>query len=152
MFPTFLARASDHKALHTVDVQPSPEPILVVDNLHRIHGTFASKSRTSGGTTILASPDLHQEIILTDLIVSTDKVQSATIIVQWTDDTETIIIYSGNASDAPINFAIAFAGRWAGWRDARIEMVTTNALKATVAIGYYKLPEGQTFAEWDSIR
>ena len=152
MFLSFLARASDKRALHTADVQPSPEPVLVTENLHRIHGTFAAQSRSTGGTTILAAPEIDQEIVLTDLIVSTDRVASSTLVIHWTDDAETIVIYSGNANDAPINFAIAFAGRWAGWKNARIEMVTNNTLKANIAVGYYKLPEGLTFAQWDAIR
>jgi hypothetical protein len=138
--------------LHVHDDPTSTDPVLVADSLHRVHGKFTSQKRTSAGTTILAAPELTQELVLTDLIVSTDKVNAATLVVRWTDDTETINIFDGTATDAPINLAIAFAGRWAGWRNARIEMVTAGALAANVAIGYYKIPKGQTYAEWDAER
>ena len=152
MNKTILARAEDKAALHTAHVSPSPDPVLVTENIHRIHGTFASQSRTTAGTSILATPELNQEIILTDLIVSTEKLNAGVIVVQWTDDVETIVIYQGFTNDGPINFAIGFAGRFAGWKDARLEMVVTGNMNSTVTVGYYKLPEGLTFAEWDAIR
>ena len=154
MIHTTLVQAGGQDALHTAEVSPSPEPVLVTENLHRIHGTFRSATSTGAATTTIATPELDQEIVLTDLIVSTDKVNGATIIVRWIDDlSNSVIIYNGTATDAPINVAIAFAGRWAGWMNARLEMVTVGVnLEANVSIGYYKLPEGLTYEQWDALR
>lgn len=145
--------ATDSGTTKALLIQSTDEgPIPIGGTLANLRGTFKSTSRTSAGTSIITSPALGKSIVLTDLIVGTDKVNGATITVQFTDGTDTIEIYSGNATDAPINVAIAFAGNWAGWKDARVEMVTTNALKATVAVGYYKLDTGQTYEVWDSFR
>jgi len=138
--------------LHIGSNPVTSEPILVTENVHRIHGKFASAIRTTAGTTVIASPSLGQEIVMTDLIISTDRTNNATVTVQWTDGVETIAIYSGITNDAPINFGIAFAGRWSGWKDARLEMVTVGNVTANVSVGFYKLPEGLTFAEWDADR
>lgn len=115
-------------------------------------GRFKSSTRSSAGTTTVTSPDQGGSIILTDLIISTDKVNGATITVQFTDGTNTVSIFDGVATDAPINLALSFGGRWQGWRDARIDMVTAGALNATVAIGYYKYKDSLVYAEWDSLR
>ena len=50
----------------------------------------------------------------------------------FTDGVETINIIVADSTNAPINLAIPFAGRWQGWRDARIDLITVNA----VAPGY----------------
>jgi len=127
---------------------------LVIQSPPAIFGQFKAAYRSTAGTTIIVSPTTDGSITLTDMIISCDKVQNATITVQFTDGVNTIIIFLGSATDAPINIDIPFAGRWRGWKNARIEMVTVGTLKCNVAIGYYKINSinTQSFSEWDTER
>ena len=127
---------------------------LIVKQPEKIVGVFKSVTRSATGTTIITEPKENHAINLTDLIISTDKVQAATVTIQFTDDTNTIIIFSTDVSDAPANIAIPFAGKWRGWKNARLELVTVNAVTATAALGYYHVdPEfSLSFEEWDAIR
>jgi hypothetical protein len=150
MLKSVLTNPKNGKALH-ID-ESDGRQLLVVTNENFIHGTFRSVSHITAGTTIITEPLGDGAIALTDLIVSTDKVNLSVISVRFTDDVEIINIYQGFATDAPINFAISFNGRWDGWKNARIEMETTLALKATVAVGYYRLEQGDQFSVWDARR
>lgn len=127
---------------------------LLVETYNRLNGTFKAATRSSAGTTIIVEPDDEASIQLTDLILTTDKVALADVTVRFTDGTNTIDIITADVADAPVNLAIAFAGRWAGWKDARVEMVTVAAVTATVAIGYIKVPQSLTIAydTWDALR
>lgn len=116
------------------------------------HGTFTSATRTSAGTTILTSPNLTGSLILTDMVLGTDKVNASTVSVNVTDGVRTEKVFSTNLTDAPANVAIAFVGRWQGWQDARVELVTTGNVTATVSIGYIKVPQGSPYAQWNSLR
>lgn len=153
MLKAVLTRQSDNKSLATI-TGPLNSPVLISETYKSTVGVFKSTARTSAGTSIITSPNGDRSIVLTDMIVSTDKVNLATIVVRFTDDTNTVNIYSGIATDAPINFAIAFAGKWQGWQGARLEMETTGALKATVVVGYYNVGEDFSlpYDEWNAVR
>lgn len=150
MIKSVLTNISNGKALEVIE--SAGRQLLVVTNENFVNGTFRSVTHITANTTIITSPLGDGAIALTDLIVSTDKVNNARITVSFTDDVEVIPIFNGFTTDAPINFAIAFSGKWDGWRNARIEMETTLALKATVALGYYRLDRGDQFSVWDSRR
>ena len=45
-----------------------------------------------------------------------------------------------------------FNGLWRGWKDARLEMVTTGTFASTVSLGYIKVATSLPFAEWDALR
>ncbi len=138
------------KAFETFEAQ---EGVVLVGRSHNsIAGHFKSSSRTSAGTTIIASPISSGFIVLTDLIVTTDKVNAATVVVQLTDGSNTVIISSSDVTDAPANYAIGFVGTWRGWKDARIELVTTGNVAATVSVGYSKCRDGLDFDTWDGQR
>lgn len=60
-----------------------------------------------------------------------------------------------DSSNAPVNVAIPFAGNWAGWRNARIELVVSGANgTATLAVGYFKISKSKTmnYDEWNALR
>ncbi len=158
MLNVSLINPLNKKALHieeaykpTVEVT-GEEVTPVIMTGAQAHGTFKSASRSSAGTTILATPKANGALILTDLILGTDKVNASTVAVRVTDGSQTETIFSTNLTDAPANLAIGFAGRWQGWRDARVELVTTGNVSATVSIGYIKVPVGYPYEEWDSLR
>ena len=90
--------------------------------------------------------------MLTDLIISADKVNSGSITLQFTDGTETVVIYKGITTDAPINISLAVAGRFRGWADARIDLVTVGAVDANVTLGYLSLSQSLTYSVWNSAR
>jgi len=94
-------------------------------------------------------------VVLTDLLVSGEKINGGIIQVQFTDDTNSEIVSKSHVTDGPVNLAMPFAGRWRGWKDARIEMlVTTSMQDATVAIGYYFVTGAGVFIfeDWDAQR
>lgn len=138
--------------LHTVEGEHGDEPILVNSTLARAHGVFASATRGSAGTTVIVQPSLNQEIVMTDLMLSAEKQAGSTVTIQWTDGANTVVIFIADTVDAPVTLAIPFAGRWQGWKDARLELVTDTNGNVTVAVGYYKVETGITFAEWNGRR
>ena len=141
------------KELHTVPSQFLPdEEVLVTTTGPQRHGVFQSVNRTSAGTTIITSPDAEGAIVVTDLILSAERAANSTVQIQFTDDTETEIIILTESADSTVNLAIPFVGLWQGWRDARLELVTTGAVNVTAALGYMKVPEGLVFSEWNALR
>ena len=158
MINTVLIDPKTKKTIHaertlkpTVQVT-GEEVYLVTSNAPQAHGTFASTSRSATGTSIITSPNADGSLILTDLIIGTDKVNGATVTVQYTDGTNTVVIFATTVTDAPANIGLSFTGRWQGWKDARVELVTVGAVEATVSLGYMKVPNGLPFTEWDSYR
>jgi hypothetical protein len=132
------------------------KPVLAVESHMRHLGHFKSVTRTGSGTTvdIIVTPITGHCIQLTDLIVTSDKVQSATITLRFYDGTNTETIFGAEVSDAPCNIAIPFVGTWKGWTDARIELVTVNAVTVTVACGYLHLGKNHAldYARWSALR
>jgi hypothetical protein len=129
----------------------SPD-VLGMATLPQAHGVFKSATRTEAGTTIIATPRLNQSILLTDLLISGEKQAGSTVTVRFTDGTYTVDIFVASQVDAPPQIAIPLSGRWQGWKNARLEVVTSGAADATVAIGYMKVPTGLPYEEWDSLR
>ena len=129
--------------------------ILITERLGRLRGSFKSVTNSGSQTQTIISPLSGGSIVLTDLILSADKVQNATVVVQFTDDTNTETLYSGDASNNTINLAIAFQGNWQGWSDARLELVTDTAGQSVTAVlGYYKVSEDDslTYGAWNALR
>jgi hypothetical protein len=85
--------------------------------------------------------------------ISAAKV-AGNLTIRFTDGTETVNLYIVPLTDAPASFSVSFAGKWMGWRDARIEMVTSIDGAAIVSVGYTKIPSAHTlsYAEWDAAR
>jgi hypothetical protein len=117
------------------------------------HGTFKAAVISGAATTIVTSPNAEGSLMLTDLFVSADKVNNASVTVQFADGTRSIPIIAPIVTDAPVNLGAALAGRWQGWKDARVEVVTDTAgQNVTVSVGYIKMPTGLPYDEWDSLR
>jgi hypothetical protein len=127
-------------------------PNLAVSDHYADSTRFKSETRTSAGTSTIAAPVKDGAILLTDMIISTDRVANSRITVFFDCGTHQVNLYDGYANDAPINFTIGFRGGWTGWKDAALKMTTLTAIKATVAIGYIKTPEGVCYTEWDALR
>ena len=125
---------------------------LTVITPQAVFGQFIAANRTSAGTTTVLAPAIAGSLVVTDLIISADKVNSGSVILQFTDGTETVVLYKGITTDAPINIALAVAGRFRGWEDARIELVTTGAVDASITLGYLSLTQSLTYSVWNAAR
>ena len=127
-------------------------PTLVVLSPGLAHGRFKAATRTVAGTTTIVTPEPGGSIILTDLLISSQKFSLGAVKVQFTDGTDTVVIFDIDVTDAPVAVALPFNGRWEGWQDAQVDMVTTLDPAATVSIGYIHISSSLTFAEWDALR
>ena len=128
--------------------------ILISQTHAQMEGKFKAKTLTAAGSVIVAEPDKGGCIVLTDLILTSDKTEGAVITVQFTCGAHTIPIAVADMSDAPVNLAASLQGKWEGWRDARLELVITGGANptATLAAGYYKLKDSKLFDDWDAQR
>ena len=153
MLKTILTNSKDKKALHTSDGWDNL-PVLETTTHAAMSGSFRAVSRASAGTTIITSPNVGGSIVLTDLMLTTDKVNGATVTIHFTDGVNTIVIIDAVVTDAPCNIATSFIGHWHGWKDARIELITVSTVKATVACGYFKADalHTQDYSEWNAER
>ncbi len=151
--PVRIALGSKGKEPHHVASQFHPEEVVpVTTSGPQRHGVFKSVTSTAQTTTIIATPDAKGAIVITDLLITTNKQANGILILHFTDDTNTINI-AVFPVDLAVNVPISFVGLFRGWRDARLEMVTSVAtFDATVTAGYMKVPEGLAFGEWDALR
>jgi hypothetical protein len=146
------------KQLHVDDFwaprrsQPGDQTLLVVTNPYSAHGAFKSATRTTAGTTTLVTPNANGSLLITDILISGEKQTSSSAEVRLTDGTNSATVFLASQVDAPPSFAHAFQGRLQGWRDARIDFITSGAGDATLLVCYTKVPEGLLFAEWDALR
>lgn len=128
---------------------------LVVEDHARVATQYKFATHDGAATTALATPRAGGAVVITDLIIGGEKRTNATVVVQFTDGTDTAGIISPVVNDAPVNLHIPFAGRFRGWKDARIDFITDTANQiAGVTVGYYFISgEGVlTFADWDAQR
>ena len=151
MLKAVLIDPSSGKVLEIIeDIFGNPS-LAVID--HYVKDTcFKSETRTGAGTSTITSPRTDGAIMLTDMIISCDRVANSRLTVFFDDGVRTVPIFDGYANDAPINTASNFRGGWTGWKDAAFKMTTVATVKATVAVGYIKIPEGLEYEEWDALR
>ena len=142
-----------HKEPHYVSSQFRPQHVVPVFTTGpQRHGVFKAVTSTTQTTTEIVAPLAGGSIVLTDLIISSNKAANGILTLRFTDGSNTI-----NIAVFPVDIAIvmpiALVGLFRGWEDARLEMVTTVAtFDATVTAGYMKAPDGLPFAEWDALR
>jgi hypothetical protein len=117
-----------------------------------VHASFKSVTRTTAGTTIVTAPNLGGAIIISDIVVTSDKTNATNVTVRFTDGTNTINLLVGDSTNNSINLAIAFAGKVQGWKNARLEVVTTGNVTATVTCVYYKTKKSLDFQDWNARR
>lgn len=127
---------------------------LVTIDPYKSHGTFKSVNITTATTTVVTTPTSSGSLVLTDLVVSADKVNNTTLAIQFNDGSQTALIARPDTINDAVNFSWSPAGRIQGWKDAWIEAVTGGAgtPQATVTCGYMQVAEGLDYAEWDDLR
>ena len=129
---------------------------LVVEDHARVATQFKSVANSGAETQIAVTPFKGTAIVITDVILGGEKAASGSITVQFTDGSDTVIVFKISTVQNPVSLHIPFAGRWRGWKDARIDVVTTGGNSdSDVSIGYYIITgvEGVlSFADWDVLR
>ena len=150
---TRLLASGTNEEFHWVRSSETGEPVLVTTDESRAHGLFKSATLGATGTVVIVQPPPSGRVRLTDLIVSTDKTAGSTVTLAFEDGTNTINIAVFDSANAPVSLAHTFAGKFEGWKDARVEMIVAGGnAAATITLGYIKFPEGIEFAEWDALR
>jgi len=141
------------KEIHTYDGYDG-EPVLVTTTHGAQHGSFVAATRTEAGTTAVISARGEDGIVFTDLILTTDKVQGATVTVAITDGSNTVTVVAADVTDAPCNIALSFAGHWQTWQAAYVNLTTVGVVKATLALGYFRIPWNVTlpYSAWNALR
>lgn len=124
---------------------------LVIATMPQLVGTFKAASSTTETVTNIVTPDADGSLLITDLLISTGKSVGNTLVINFTDGSNTIKIMQFELTVA-VQYGQSF--HWGGWADARIDMSADAAFKATVAVGYVKIPKVSTlkYAEWDKLR
>ena len=133
-------------------VQDKGERSLVVSDPMKIHGTFKSVESNVAETVTVVEPSLSGSLVLADLIISTERQNGGTVTLQFTDGTDTALIYKVFANDAPVSISTGISGRLQGWKDARVELVNVGNTDCTVLVTYVKVPDAFPFAQWDELR
>lgn len=128
------------------------ERTLAITTLPQSHGVFKAQSRTSAGTTTVVTPDSEGSVQVTDLILSADRVNSASVELRFTDGTNSETLYLGDVTDAPINLAVNALARLRGWQDARLDLITVGNVSVYLTIGYIKHIDSLPYSEWDAMR
>ncbi len=139
--------------LHNVSSQFRPEErVQVITTGPQRHGVFRSVTATTQTTTEIAAPVAKGAIVVTDLLITTNKQAGGILTLRFSDGTNTINL-AVFPVDLAVNQSLALVGLFRGWRDADLQMVTSGAtFDATVTAGYMKVPDGLEFAEWDTLR
>jgi len=153
MIKTKLTSGEDGKELLSLKGWDG-RPILATTTYGAVNGSFKAATRSAAGTTTVVDAHGNDAIVLTDMILTTDKVNGATATVQITDGVNTIVLIAADLTDAPCNIAIPFQGHWQGWQAAYIDLVTVGVVTATLALGYFRIPwnKALTFGTWDALR
>ena len=126
--------------------------MLAVTNFHEAHGSFRATQSTTAQTVIVAEPGVGGAIAISSLLISAHKSNGNSITVQFTDGTNTEIVFAQLLTNLDISVPIAITHGWRGWRDARLELITTGVDQVNITVGYSKLEKGMPFDAWDAIR
>jgi len=151
MIKVILLDTATGKALNTIE-DIFERPTIAVTDVYVSDTRFRSQYRTSAGTTEITAPETDGAIMITDIMITTDRAPGTRITVFFDDGTRSITIVDGVPIDAPINLAMPFRGGWTGWKNAGLKMTTGGNLKANVAVGYIKTPKGLEYEEWNKLR
>ena len=152
MLKVALVDSGSNKQVHILPGLSGRETFITA-TLPNLWGHFAAATRATEGSTTIISPDIEDSLLLTDLIVSTKKSNGNSLVINFTDGTNTVKIVEFDVTIA-IAFGMSFGGRFHGWEDAYIQMTTDAAYNATVTVGYMKVPKLYTlkYAAWNAAR
>lgn len=130
---------------------------LCVLNYRQKYGHWQSVSWSAGqvAKTPLVSVSNGESIEITDLIISTDKQNGATVVLTFEEGSNIETIINGNLTDAPLQLNLAVAGRFQAWRDATLYYTVAGANSSgAITIGYvrHNKADSQNYSSWNSER
>lgn len=157
MLKVVLTDEKSGMSLHSEEYQQEDfkARVLLTETLAGHYGVFKTATFTVAGTTELITPKGIKSIQITDLIVTFEKKNAATVSINFHDGTNTAPLFKATLTDAPVNLSSNFRGRIRGWNTAHIDVVIAGAdAIGTVAVGYVIHPAatGLTYAEWQAKR
>lgn len=147
----WLARGGEEE-LHVFPSPVTREPVLIVMSPAQAHGHFKTATLTTADTVIVVQPRSGLSIWVTDILVSGEKQAGSDVTVQFNDGSDTAIMAILDQVDASPTFPGNLTAYFRGWKDARVEMITSGAGDATVTIGYIHSKDAPTYAEWNAER
>ncbi len=129
---------------------------LITEDHSRVATLFKSVTHSTAATTTITKPKPGGAIVMTDMIVSGEKIASGLITVQFNDGSNQVPVTISHVNDNGVNLSSSLQGLCLGWKDAFIEMITnTMNQDATVTIWYYFVRDEKRvleFADWDELR
>ena len=129
------------------------EEILITGDYVTAFSVFQSVTRSTTGTTRVATPRSNGSLAVIDVLVSATKVNSATVSLTFDDGIDSEVLFTASTNNQPIPFGSwPVKGRCQGWKDARLDLVTVNSTIVFITVVYMHLPEGLVFADWDALR
>ncbi len=128
------------------------EECLMIATYGSENGLFKTGT-VNNGTTTIVQPGGNDAIALTDIIVSSDKLNNGTVTLDFYDGTYAEIILKANI-DFGLAITIPLVGKWIGWQTAYIRLTASGAADAYAAIGYFKVREDKALAydAWNALR
>ena len=155
MLSVDLADTATGKSLHLVDSLVNPEhgKILIAEQLGRAHGLWKTAQITTQTTTTVVAAVPGAGIVVTDLLINAKKKAAATMVIQFSDGTNTEIFAAPDMINAPVNQSFHPQGRMWGWTDADIQVVTADANPTvTITVMYYHIINSLDYGTWDGLR
>lgn len=129
--------------------------VLLTETIAGHYGVFKTSLFTVAGTTELITPKDQKSIQITDLIVTFEKKNTATVTINFHDGTNIAPLFKATLTDAPVNMSSNFRGKIRGWNTAHVDVIIAGAdAVGTVAVGYiiHQPETGMTYAEWAAKR
>lgn len=128
---------------------------LIIEQHARVKTQYKAITHTTAATSTIAAPRKGQALVITDIVVSGEKINGGIITIQFNDGTRQDGIKKFHVTDGPVNLHIGYQGRNKGWKDAFIEVITDTANQdASVEVGFYSIrgPGVLSFTDWDADR
>lgn len=151
LYTRVLARGTEQE-MHWMPSPVTGEPVQIMMSPAQAHGHFKTTTLTSANTAIIASPKPGLALWITDLLVTGESQAGSTATIQFTDGTATEIVVVAFQVKTPPQVAFNSQTYFRGWKDARIELVTSGAADATATVGYIHSTQAPSYAEWDAAR
>lgn len=152
MLKVRLIASGGNREFHHFPSPATEEPVLIVMSPAQAHGQFKTATLTAADTVVIAQPKSGQSIWVTDIIVSGEKQAGSDITVQFTDGANSEVLVVIDQVDSSPNLSPNLNAYFRGWKDARLELITSGAGDATVTIGYIHSKDALEYAAWDAER
>ncbi len=151
LYTRWLARGTEEE-FHWRPSPSTKEPVLIIMTPAQAHGHFKTVTNTTAGTTIIVQPRPGLTVWVTDVLITGEKQAGSDAIVQFTDGVQTEIIAQAFQVTVPPSLSGNLQTYFRGWKDARIELITSGTADAVATIGYIHSTDSPTYSEWDAER